>query len=153
MRMEMSTQGHQSIIISDPARNVASMLMPAQHMYMEMSTDMKGPQKRGPDWRAYDRTNPCANVPDATCQKAGTGIADGRLCDKWQIVHSKTNITQTVWIDQKTGIPIRTESSDGSIFELLNIQEGPQSASLFEIPSDYHKFDMSQMMNMRQPEN
>jgi hypothetical protein len=33
--------------------------------------------------------------------------------------------------------------------ELRNIKEGPQPASLFEIPSDYTKFDMGSMMQRR----
>jgi outer membrane lipoprotein-sorting protein len=146
VRMEMNAMGRQSIMITDSQRKVIDMLMPDQHMYMEMSTEMAGRGKTpAPDWHMYDPANPCANSPDTTCQRLGTGLADGRLCDKWLFTH-KRGTTQTVWIDQKTGIPIRTEGSDGSLMELTNINQGSQSDSLFEIPAGYTKFDMGTMM-------
>jgi len=152
VRMDIASQGHQSIMITDTQRKVSYMLMPDQHMYMEMSTAMQG-AKRSPDWRVYDPAHPCANVPDTTCERLGPGIADGRLCDKWKFSNSKRASSQTTWIDQKTGIPIRTETSDGTVMELTNIKEGAQSASLFEIPSGYTKMDMGAMMQGAQGRN
>ncbi len=35
--------------------------------------------------------------------------------------------------------------------ELTNIKEAPQPASLFEIPADYQKMDMSEMMKKMRP--
>lgn len=148
VRMEMNAMGRQSIMITDRQRKVVYMLMPDQHMYMEMSTENAGQRGAGrppaQDWHTYDPANPCASTPDTTCQQLGTGMADGRLCTKWLFTH-KRGTTQTVWIDQKTGIPIRTEGSDGSLMELTNINQGPQSDSLFEIPAGYTKFDMGAM--------
>ncbi len=149
VRMEMNAMGHRNIMISDPQRKVSYMLMPDQHMYMEMRTDMAGqagPRKAAaPDWHMYDPANPCANTPETTCQRLGMGMTDGRLCNKWLFTHKRGN-TETVWIDQKTGIPIRTEGSDGSLMELTNIDQGSQSSSLFEVPAGYTKFDMGAMM-------
>lgn len=151
VRMEMNTSGHQSTIISDSDRKIAYMLMP-NNMYMEVSTEAKG-QKQGPNWRMYDPANPCANMPEMTCQKVGTGMADGQLCNKWLFTNKKGGSTMTVWISQKSGIPIRTETSDGSTMELLNIKPGPQPASLFQVPAGYKKLDMgnigSMMKNMQ----
>jgi len=152
VRMEMAAQGHQSIMIVDSQRKMSYMLMPAQHMYMEMSTEGKG-QKKAPDWHTYDPSNPCANIADTTCEKLGTGLADSRLCNKWKFTNAKQGTSQTTWVDQKTGIPIRTETSDGTIMELTNIKEGTQSASLFEIPSGYTKMDMGAMMQGAQGRN
>jgi outer membrane lipoprotein-sorting protein len=147
VRMEMNMQGHGSIMISDQSRKIAYMVMPQQKMYMEMSTDRPGAQ-RGPDWQAYDAANPCKTVPDMSCQKIGTEIVDGRLCNKWKFTGTGKNAgsTRTVWIDEKTGIPIKTQMSDGTTMELSNIKEGPQSASLFELPAGYQKMDMGNMM-------
>jgi outer membrane lipoprotein-sorting protein len=152
VRMEMTAQGHQSIMIVDSQRKVFYMLMVDQHMYMEMSTETKGPRK-SPDWRTYDPANPCANMTDTTCERLGTGLADNRLCNKWKFSNSKQGTSQTVWVDQKTGIPIRTETSEGNVMELTNIKEGAQSASLFEIPSGYTKMDMGAMMQGAQGRN
>lgn len=151
VRMEMTTQGHSSVMISDQAKKTAYMLMPQQKMYMAMPTDgaAAGGRRRGPDWRAYDAANPCANMPDTTCTKAGNETVNGRLCTKWQF-SGKAN--RTVWIDQKTGIPIKTQMENGATMDLTNVQEGAQAASLFEIPDGYQKMDMGNMMNMGRPQ-
>jgi hypothetical protein len=41
-----------------------------------------------------------------------------------------------------------TKNSSG---ELRNIQEGPQPASLFEVPAGFTKMDMGGMMQMQPP--
>lgn len=149
VRMEMAAQGQQTIMITHTDRKVAYMIMPAQRMYMEMSTDTGMPQKRGPEWQMYNATNPCANVPNTTCERIGTGVIDGRTCNKWLFTTNGPRSTKTVWIDQKTGIPLRTETSDGYLMEITNIKEGPQTASLFEVPSGFQKLDMGNMTKGR----
>jgi outer membrane lipoprotein-sorting protein len=150
VRIEMNAQGHQAIMISDSAGKAAYMLMPEQHMYMDLS-NLAGHQNR-PDWRAYDAANPCLGMADTTCRKAGTEVVDGRSCDKWQFTEKgKTASDRTVWIDQKSGIPVKTAMSNGNILELTNIKEAPQSASLFEIPEGYQKFDMGDIMRGMKP--
>lgn len=143
VRMEMIAQGHNSIMISDRSLKIAYIVMPQQKMYMEMSTDRPGPQ-RGPNWQAYDAASPCKTLSNTTCEKIGTEVVDGRMCNKWKFTGSSSS--STVWIDQKNGIPIRTLTSDGTTMELTNIKEGPQSASLFEVPAGYQKMDMGNMM-------
>jgi uncharacterized protein DUF4412 len=145
VRMDLNAQGRDSIIINDLSRKVGYMLMPQQKMYMEMNTEGQG-GRRGPDWRVYDAANPCANVPDTTCQKIGADTVDGRLCNKWQFTGKNSPLNRTVWIDEKSGIPIKSAMGDGSTVELTNIKEGPQNTSLFEIPAGYQKFDMGNMM-------
>jgi len=44
---------------------------------------------------------------------------------------------------------IKTDHGSGS-FELRNIQEGSQPASLFEVPVGYTKFDIGSMMQRPQ---
>lgn len=141
VRMEMNAQGHDSIMISDRSLKIAYLVMPQQKMYMEMSTDR--PQ-HGPNWQAYDAASPCKTLSDTTCEKIGTEVVDGRMCNKWKFNSSSSS--HTVWIDQKNGIPIRSLMSDGTTMELTNIKEGPQSASLFEVPAGYQKMDMGNMM-------
>ena len=147
VRMEMTAQGNTSIMISDQSRKIAYVVMPQQKMYMEMSTDRPGAQ-RGPDWQAYDATNPCKTMQDTTCERIGTEAVDGRMCNKWKFTSTgkNGNSSRTVWIDQNTGIPIKTLVSDGTMMELTNIKVGPQSAGLFEVPAGYQKMDMGNMM-------
>jgi hypothetical protein len=48
--------------------------------------------------------------------------------------------TGTAWIDKKLNFAIKWEG-EKTVAELQNIQEGPQDASLFEVPKDYQKMD------------
>jgi Domain of unknown function (DUF4412) len=147
-RMDSSMEGHDSIIISDPANKVGYLLMPQQKMYMEMRQDgMMG--RRGPDMRAYDASNPCAAEEGVTCKKVGTETVNGRMCDKWEFTRGGAN-TRTVWIDKANYIPIKTVEANGTAVEFKNIKEDPQPASLFEIPAGYQKMDMG-MMGGRPP--
>lgn len=149
VRMEMNALGRQSIMITDPERKVTYILLPDQHMYMEISADtaaQAAPRNVPvPDWHMYDPANPCASTPDTTCKPIGTGMTDSRLCDKWVFTHKGGN-TQTVWIDQKTKIPLRIEGSDGSAVELTNLKQEPQSDGLFELPAGYTKLDLGATM-------
>jgi outer membrane lipoprotein-sorting protein len=148
-RMDMSARGHESTILSDTANKVGYMIMPQQKMYMEMRQDgMMG--RRGPDLKAYDASNPCANEDGATCKKVGTEMVNGRMCDKWEVTKG-AEVTRTLWIDKSSHIPIKTALRDGTVVEFKNIKEGPQPASLFEIPAGYQKMDMGGMMGGRPP--
>jgi outer membrane lipoprotein-sorting protein len=152
VRMEMNTQGHQAVVIADAAGKTGYMLMPEQHMYMDLNGPMAARQNR-PQWRAYDAGNPCADLPETSCQKVGTEVVDGRQCNKWQFTGKDKGSSRTVWIDQKSGIPVKAVMSNGATVEITNIKEGAQSASLFEIPEGYQKFDMDGMMRgMRPPQ-
>ena len=145
MRMETSYEGHQSIMISDLPSKTAYVLMPQERMYMEMNANMPmGRRSHGPEFRAYDPHNPCSTIQGATCKKVGVETVNGRSCEKWEI--TERNDKMTVWIDQKSKISIKTVHQDGSTVELKNIQEGPQPASLFQIPAGYTKMDMGGMM-------
>ena len=53
------------------------------------------------------------------------------------------------WLDPKLRFPVKWQGKDGS-GEMRNIQEGPQPASLFEVPAGYTKMDMGGMMQQRQ---
>jgi hypothetical protein len=50
-----------------------------------------------------------------------------------------------VWLDPKLRFPVKWQGKS-SAGELRNIQEGTQSASLFEIPAGYTKMDIGHMM-------
>ncbi len=152
VRMDMAARGHESIMITDLPKKVTYMLMPQQHMYMEMShnSPMMGRQQR-PEFKPYDASNPCANEEGVTCKKVGSETVNGRACDKWEFSKNGA-LERTVWIDKANHIPIKTVTSDGSIFEFKNVKEGPQAASLFEIPSGYQKMDMGGMMGRRPPQ-
>ena len=156
-RFEMSAGGHDVIMISDAAKKVSYMVMPQQHMYMEMSAGagpMRGRGPRMPDAKPLDPSNPCSAEPDMSCKKVGSETVNGRSCDKWEFTSkSDPSKNHTAWIDQKLHFPIKNVGAAGDVWELQNVAEGPQPASLFEVPAGYQKMDMGGMMMGRPPQN
>jgi hypothetical protein len=137
--------------------------MPARHMYMETSDADRMPMSHNmfKFFRPTDAEDGCTHWtklkrpsdPDWDCRKIGDETVNGRSTVKYEGT-SKKSETHYVWIDKKIVFPIKWQSngeSGESSGELQNIQEGPQAASLFEIPSDYQKMDMSQMMMGHSP--
>jgi hypothetical protein len=51
----------------------------------------------------------------------------------------KQTFSSVVWISDRIGFPIRTQSEDGRMTELRNIMIGSQPDELFEVPSGYSK--------------
>jgi hypothetical protein len=143
MRMDMEGEGpREAIIITTFATNTVAILMPQQHLYMEHKAG-ENPMRRGPnteDVHPYDPKNPCSAEPGTTCKNLGTETVNGRSADHWQITHKDGRVSE-VWIDNQLHFPIKTVS-EGSIWQLSNIKEGPQDASLFQIPSGYRKMDV-----------
>ena len=83
-----------------------------------------------------------------SCRKVGNETVNGRSTVKYEGTNAKGE-TGDVWLDPKLRFPVKWEGKNGS-WELRNIQEGTQPASLFEIPADYKKFDMPNMGGMMQ---
>ncbi|HEY6970178.1 MAG TPA: DUF4412 domain-containing protein [Candidatus Angelobacter sp.] len=137
-------------MINDPSTKTMYMVMHDRKMYMEFHADqmapMMGHAPKAPS--SFDPSHPCG--ADATCKKAGTETVNGRVCDKW-IMTDKNGATSTAWIDQKLLYPIKAQSSSGETFELTNVKEGPQPASLFQPPAGYQKMDLGGMMGGQRP--
>jgi outer membrane lipoprotein-sorting protein len=159
-RMDMTTppgkggpMGGRVSMITDGTTQTSYMVMHEQKMYMEMhlnqlanqTAPMMGHASKAPS--AFDPNHPCR--PEATCKKVGTEMVNGRVCDKW--VTTDKSGTHTAWIDQKLWYPIKAQSSSGETFELTNVKEGAQPASLFQPPAGYRKMDLGSMMGGQRP--
>ncbi len=150
IRMDMNAQGQNVSMINDVPKKTTYMIMHQQRMYMEMSSagnPTGGHGMQAGDVKPYDPNNPCAGREGYTCKKVGTETVNGRSCDKWEFTGPNGN--ETVWIDQKLHFPIRSVSSSGSSFDLTNVKEGAQPASLFEVPAGYTKMNMGNMRGGR----
>ncbi len=97
--------------------------------------------------KPFDAEHPCAQDPSITCEIVGNEIVNGRSCQKIIVTSRENGKVQksTVWLDLKLGYPVKMVYDGGSL-ELRNIQVGHQPDSLFEVPPDFQKMDMSQMM-------
>lgn len=133
-------------------------LMPERKMYMEFN------QSQGPAaqywsralFRPSDVEDSCSawlKLPSnrgGTCKKVGNETVNGRSTVKFEGTNAKGE-TGYAWVDRKIGFPIKMQGN-GQESELQNIKEGPQPASLFEVPAGYQKFQMpAGMQNMQRP--
>ena len=146
-----------SALILDEAQHKYIMLMAERHMYMDAPAPMVKPLITQ-FWRVQDPNDACSqwkNIAQqagtdqnwGSCTKLGSDTVNGRETVKYEGVSKKGEKTH-VWVDTKLHCVVKTDESSGG-FELKNIQEGSQPASLFEVPSGYTKFDMGAMMNQR----
>lgn len=149
MRMDMTGQGPGAVnIITTFATRTVDIIMPQQHMYMEHRAG-ENAMRRGPDTadvHPYDPKNPCASEPGTTCKDMGTETVNGRTTEHWQVTHKDGNVSD-VWIDNSLHFPIKTVSG-GTTWQLTNIKEGPQEASLFQVPAGYRRMDITGMGGM-----
>jgi len=127
-----------------------TILMPQQHMYMEMPADAQEQRNMFSFFKTSDVENACgdwlklANNKGGSCHKLGNETVNGRDTVKYEGTNSKGEASQ-VWLDPKLRFPVKWQGTSGS-GELRNIQEGSQPASLFAIPAGYTKMDMGGMM-------
>ena len=146
IRMDLQGEGHGGVIIMTNARTSTSdMLMPAQHIYMEFKiTPTTHQPGMAPNIKPFrDPSDPCADARGTTCKKMGVEQVNGRTCDHWVVTRKDGNVSN-VWVDQKLRFPIKTVTREDT-WQLTNIVEGEPAASLFVIPPDYRKIDLSGM--------
>ena len=146
-----------SAVIFDEARHSHILLMTERHMYMEVPTPTVKYIATN-FWRVQDVDDACPawkkiieDVDTAknwgSCTNVGHDLLNGRATVKYEGV-SKKGEKMHIWVDVKLHVVVKTNEGDPGAsgdFELRNIREGPQPASLFEIPAGYTKFDMGMM--------
>ena len=85
----------------------------------------------------------------STMTMSGKEKINGRNTEKWklQAVHPNgRKMESQQWYDPKLKMVIRETLPGGYVRELRNIKVAKQNKSLFKIPSDYKKEDMSKMV-------
>jgi hypothetical protein len=132
-----------------------TVLMKQQHMYMEMPMQMAAQRLMYNFFRTGDVENACGDWQrivknqGGTCHKVGHDTVNGRNAVKYEGTNSRGE-SGSFWIDVQLRFPVKWQDNKGnSGGELRNIQEGPQPASLFEVPPGYTKFDMGGMRQQR----
>ena len=135
--------------VSDTAAPAAFFVKPAPKVFMDANQTTQLTQLLVP----IDPNDPCrqwqtmAVLTGAAdkggqwvCERVGEETIDGRKATVYRAT-SPTNRQNSAWIDPQLKFVLRIRTDDGTTIELRNIQKGPQVASLFEIPSNYRKFD------------
>ncbi len=148
MRFESQRKGGGSaVVLINYATQTTDVLMPERKMYMETTAgQVPGMQRNYTFFRTLDVDNACADwlkmvhKPNATCHKVGNDTVNGRSTVKYEGTSASGEVGN-VWLDKSLRFPIKWEEKDRG-GEMQNIKEGKQPASLFEVPSDYQKFQM-----------
>jgi hypothetical protein len=135
------------VVIVNYATQTSIVLMPQQHMYMEMP--VQGQSQRMAYASAFfavgDVENACGDWQKmghqgATCHKVGSESVSGRSTVKYETTSASGDVSH-FWLDPKLRFPVKWEGKNNS-GELRNIQEGSLPASLFEVPAGFNKMEM-----------
>ena len=142
MRMEMTDPetGQPVIYIMDGKAQRFLLLMPAEKTLMEMPMSSTEGEE---DWRAALSAEPCDGY--RTAEEVGRTTHDGRGAVEWRCEDPEDAddaFNLSLWFDAKLHIPVRSEDSEGNRFELQNLKEGAQSASLFAVPGGYSRMNL-----------
>ena len=155
---EANPQMGASAILFDDAKHTYTIVMSERRMYMDAPAPMVKPIMTH-FWRVGDPNDACPEWKKTaeeagiaknwgSCTKIGADTLNGRSTVKYEGVSNKGDKSH-IWVDSKLHCVVKMEEGSNN-FELRNIQEGSQPASLFEIPAGYTKFDMGSMMRQQQ---
>jgi len=160
MRFE-STRANErgGVMIWNTAENKRVVLMPERKLYMDFGDVMPGSimsfwrptniENACPEWQRAAQQWKDNDNKIASCNKVGHDVVNGRPAVKYEGTSMDGKKSQ-VWLDVKVRAVVKAVNNEGGGMELQNIQQGSQPASLFEVPSDYQKFDMNSMRKNRQ---
>jgi hypothetical protein len=157
-KIRIETQGGPhggGAIIVNYATQTSIVLMPQQHMYMEMPAQTQAQRLGYNFFQTGDVENACGDwqklrsSQGASCRKVGNETVSSRSTVKYETTSSSGEVSY-FWLDPKLRFPVKWQGKSSS-GELRNIQEGTQAASLFEAPAGFTKMDMGGMMQMQPP--
>jgi hypothetical protein len=154
MRIEPAASGPRSggAVIVNFATQTSMVLMPQQHMYMEMPAQSQNQRMSYTNafFRAGDVENACGDwqkiehAEGGSCHKVGNETVNGRTTVEYEATKASGDVNH-FWLDPKLRFPVKWQGKNSS-GELRNIQEGTQPASLFEPPVGFTKMQMPGMM-------
>ena len=135
--------------------DAAYFVRPAQKIFM----DAKQSSLLTQVFVAVDPSDPCrqwqaaariAGAADQStewrCERNGDDTVDQHRTIKYQAI-SPQGRRYFGWINPQLRFPVRLQSEDGAVVDLVNIQEAPQLQSLFVVPAGYRKFDPQRLID------
>jgi len=142
VRFEVAGQKTSSFAVINVAQRTSTMVLPDTKSYVVSPPGHLASSI--PLFHIDDPENACNSWEKSmqnpgTCKKVGDDNVNGRAAVKYTGALENGD-TGSAWIDSKLHFAIKWEGEKSTV-ELQNIQEGPQDAKLFEIPSDYQKLD------------
>jgi hypothetical protein len=142
--------------VSDSTKIIAYFVRPSGKVFMAAKQSSPLTQILVP----VDPDNPCemweAMAIDAgiggeeglwRCNRLGDELIDSRKTIVYSALSAR-NKKNIVWIDPQLKFLVRSQDETGVVINLTNVQEGPQSASLFDIPAHFSKFDPQKLLEI-----
>jgi hypothetical protein len=144
VRFDVNGQSKKSYVIIDLTKRASVMVLPDNKSYIMTKPGripssipllhIDDPENACPAWeKTLD--NP------GTCKKVGEDTLNGRSMVKYTGTADNGD-TGTAWVDRKLHFVVKWDGEKGAA-EFQNIKEGPQDASLYQIPKDYQKLDVA----------
>jgi hypothetical protein len=137
LRMENAKAALGTTIV-DPLKPAAYTTLPGKApQVMTVFQGVRGFPAMTPGASKYllpvDPQDPCANWDTVDCTGMGTETLDGRATTKWDLTHrfQDTVWHSYVWVDVRLHVVSKRQFQE-NVFQLRNIVEGPQAASLFQ---------------------
>jgi hypothetical protein len=116
----------------DPASELADLF------FIMRPSDLRDPCKGWNAAATTDRSEP----PHFACQSLGADTVNGRPADKWQLTYKRTGKIGYAWVDPHLHYLVKMQDPAAqTTMQVRDVKEGPQSASLFTIPTGYTKMD------------
>jgi hypothetical protein len=134
----------------DTAKQTAYFVRPDVRVYVYMDARQSSQLTRlfvpvDPDepcrqWQAMARVAGIAGQGDWRCERTGEESIGGRNSIIFRAV-SGSGETYVGWVDRERQFPLRIKAENGAVIRLENVRDEPQSASVFELPSNARKFN------------
>jgi outer membrane lipoprotein-sorting protein len=127
MRMESSTQGTNTVTLSDPGLQAVYFYLPAMNMAIKMDWSQL------PDSAISDVQSILINQPVIN----GTETIDNKSC--LIVEYTAESVIYKIWVWQQNGLPLKmtsTSSSGQTTVEFKNFEFSDIADSLFELPAD-----------------
>lgn len=134
-RMRVDTPGGHGYMIVDRAHRRGTMVMPQQHMYMEIDSNQIPQMGDMPD-------------KDAKFSRGGTETIAGQSCTVWKFEAPDGSGTACLTAD---GVMLRATAKDGQGLQATEVKYGPVAPADFRLPDGYQKMDLGAMMQQGKP--
>jgi hypothetical protein len=137
----------------DGAKRTAYFARPVDRTFMEARQSSRltrlfvhvDPTDPCRQWQTMAKLAGVAVQNEWRCERVGQETIGGRAVIAYRARLSDDR-DMVGWIDPELQFPLRVRTEDGATVTAENIREEPQSASLFEIPSNFRKFDPQELI-------
>ena len=91
-------------------------------------------------WEAMTKLAGVADQGAWHCERVGQETIDGSSAIAYRAL-SASGRELLGWVDPMRKFPLRVKTEDGAVFQVGNLHDQPQAAELFEVPTNFRKFD------------